>query len=203
MLKRIFDFLICFLALILLSPLFFLVSIIVKLTSKGPIFYLQERIGKDEKPFFIYKFRSMKINADKSGPLITTSTKDPRITRTGSFLRKFKLDELPQLINVIKGDMGLVGPRPEVKKYVDLYSNEQKKVFLLRPGITDLASIKYSNENEILETKNDPEEYYVKVLMQEKLKLNLEYLENASFLTDINLIFKTVQKVFGPTQKNL
>lgn len=165
-------------------------AIWIKLDSKGPIFYMQTRVGKNNKDFKLFKFRSMRVGSDKKG-LITIGGRDPRVTRSGYFIRKYKLDEFPQLINVLIGDMSLVGPRPEVRKYVNLYTSEQMHVLDVRPGITDLASIRYRNENELLEKANDPEQYYRDVIMQDKLKLNLEYVNNHSFRYDLKLILKT------------
>lgn len=188
--KRLFDILASFFGLILLSPIFILLAIWIKLDSKGPVFYKQIRVGRRNKDFYLYKFRSMRIGADKAG-LITIGGRDPRVTRSGYYIRKYKLDEFPQLINVLKGDMSLVGPRPEVRKYVDMYTPEQMHVLDVRPGITDLASIRYRNENEMLEKADDPDKYYVEVIMQDKLRINLEYVKNHSFLYDIKLIFGT------------
>lgn len=151
---------------------------------------MQTRVGRGNKDFKLFKFRSMRIGSDKKG-LITIGGKDPRVTRSGYYIRKYKLDELPQLINVLIGDMSLVGPRPEVRKYVDLYTPEQMHVLDVKPGITDLASIRYRNENELLEKVNDPEQYYREVIMQDKLKLNLQYLQDHSFIYDIKLIIRT------------
>ena len=178
------------LGLIVLSPLFLILSIWIKLDSKGPVFYRQVRVGRNNKDFRIFKFRSMREGADK-GSLVTIGGHDPRITRSGYFIRKFKLDELPQLINVFLGDMSLVGPRPEVRHYVNYWTPEQMHVLDVRPGITDPASIKFRNENELMEKAEDPERYYIEVIMQEKLKLYLEYVKNHSFLGDLGLIFKT------------
>lgn len=176
--------------LIVLSPLFLILAIWIKLDSKGPVFYRQVRAGKNNKDFRIFKFRSIRVGSDK-GSLVTIGGRDPRVTRSGYYIRKFKLDELPQLINVFIGDMSLVGPRPEVSHYVDYWSPEQMRVLDVRPGITDPASIKFRNENELMEQAADPEKYYIEVIMQEKLKLYLEYVQNHSFLGDIGLIFKT------------
>lgn len=192
--KRIFDIIASGCGLIVLSPIFIVIAIWVKLDSKGPVFYRQIRVGKDNKDFRLFKFRSMKIGADRQG-LITVGGRDPRVTRSGYYIRKYKLDELPQLINVFIGDMSVVGPRPEVRKYVDLYTPEQMRVLSVRPGITDLASIRYRNENELLETVDDPETYYREVIMQDKLKINLEYVDNRSFWGDIKLIFATLYAV--------
>lgn len=188
--KRLFDIIASCCGLIVLSPLFIILAIWIKLDSKGPIFYKQSRVGQYNKDFLLYKFRSMRVGSDKKG-LITVGNRDPRITRSGYFIRKYKLDEFPQLINVLIGDMSLVGPRPEVRKYVDLYTEEQMHVLDVKPGITDLASIRYRNENEILENAENPDEYYINVVMQDKLKINLEYISNHSFWYDIALIFKT------------
>jgi lipopolysaccharide/colanic/teichoic acid biosynthesis glycosyltransferase len=194
--KRIFDILVSFIFLILLLPFFIIIAITVKAGSHGPVFYVQKRVGKDFKEFKMLKFRTMVTGAERKG-LLTIGTNDARITQTGSFLRKYKLDELPQLINVLKGDMSIVGPRPEVKKYVDQYNEEQKKVMSIQPGITDLVSIRFFNENEILSRYEDPETGYVKEVMPEKLRLNLEYMENRSFVSDITIIVRTIARIFG------
>ena len=188
--KRLFDIVASGLGLIVLSPLFLILAIWIKLDSKGPVFYRQVRVGYKNKDFRIFKFRSMRVGADK-GSLVTIGGHDPRVTRSGYFIRKFKFDELPQLINVFLGDMSLVGPRPEVRHYVDYWTPEQMHVLDVRPGITDPASIKFRNENELMEQAEDPEKYYIEVIMQEKIKLYLEYVEKHSFLYDIGLIFKT------------
>ncbi len=188
--KRLFDIVASGLGLIVLSPLFLILTIWIKLDSKGPIFYRQVRVGRNNKDFRIFKFRSMRVGSDK-GSLVTIGGRDPRVTRSGYWIRKFKLDELPQLINVFIGDMSLVGPRPEVRHYVDHWTPEQLHVLDVRPGITDPASIKFRNENELMEKAEDPEKYYIEVIMQEKIKLYLEYVENHSFWGDIGLIFKT------------
>lgn len=178
------------LGLIVLSPLCLVLAIWIKLDSKGPVFYRQVRVGYKNKDFRIFKFRSMRVGADK-GSLVTIGGHDPRVTRSGYFIRKFKFDELPQLINVFLGDMSLVGPRPEVRHYVDYWTPEQMHVLDVRPGITDPASIKFRNENELMEKAEDPEKYYIEVIMQEKIKLYLEYVEKHSFFYDLGLIFKT------------
>lgn len=188
--KRIFDIISSGLGLIVLSPLFLILAIWIKLDSKGPVFYRQVRVGWKNKDFRIFKFRSMRVGADK-GSLVTIGGHDPRITRSGYFIRKFKFDELPQLINVFVGDMSLVGPRPEVRHYVDYWTPEQMHVLDVRPGITDPASIKFRNENDLMEKAEDPEKYYIEVIMQEKIRLYLEYVEKHSFFYDIALIFKT------------
>lgn len=191
--KRVFDFFAALIGIIVISPILIVVSIAIKLDSPGNIMFLQKRVGKDEKEFYIYKFRTMVTDAEKLGKQITVG-KDSRITKVGAFLRKYKIDELPQLFNVLKGDMSLVGPRPEVPKYVALYNEEQKKVLSVRPGITDLASLRYSDENEILGKVDNPEEYYINVIMKDKLNLNLEYIEKSNLFFDISLIIKTIIK---------
>ena len=191
--KRIFDFVVSLIGAILLSPILLIVAIAIKIDSKGKILFLQKRVGRNGKPFYIYKFRTMVTDAEKLGKQITVG-KDNRITRVGGFLRKYKIDELPQLLNVVKGDMSLVGPRPEVPRYVELYSEEERKVLEVRPGITDLASLRYKDENDILGKVENPEEYYINVIMKDKLKLNLEYIEKSNILFDISLIFKTIIK---------
>ena len=188
--KRLFDIVASGLGLIVLSPLFLILAIWIKLDSKGPVFYRQVRVGYKNKDFRIFKFRSMRVGADK-GSLVTIGGRDPRVTKSGYWIRKFKLDELPQLINVFLGDMSLVGPRPEVRHYVDYWTPEQMHVLDVRPGITDPASIKFRNENELMEQAEDPEKYYIEVIMQEKIKLYLEYVEKHSFFYDLGLIFKT------------
>jgi len=188
--KRFFDIVASGFGLIILSPLFLIIAIWIKLDSKGPVFYRQVRVGRYNKDFRIFKFRSMRVGADK-GSLVTIGGRDPRVTRSGYWIRKFKLDELPQLINVFIGDMSLVGPRPEVRHYVDYWTPEQMNVLDVRPGITDPASIKFRNENELMEKSENPEKYYIEVIMQEKIKLYLEYVEKHNFFYDIGLIFKT------------
>ncbi len=194
--KRLFDIVASALGLIILSPIFLILAVWIKLDSKGPVFYRQVRVGRHNKDFRIFKFRTMRLGAD-SGSLVTIGGKDPRITRSGYFIRKFKLDELPQLINVLKGDMSLVGPRPEVRHYVDYWTPEQMHVLDVRPGITDTASIKFRNENELMEKAEDPEKYYIEVIMQQKLKLYLEYVDHHSFWGDIALIFKTIWTILA------
>ena len=195
MLKRSFDIFFSFFGLIILSPLFLLIFVMVKTDSRGPVIYKQTRVGKNGKDFSVLKFRSMKQDSESKG-LLTVGGKDPRITKTGYFIRKYKLDELPQLINVLKGDMSFVGPRPEVRKYVLLYDEVQKKVLDVNPGITDVASIKYRNENELLEGSEDPETFYIKEIMPVKLKMNLEYINDRSFFKDIKVILNTLKTVF-------
>lgn len=194
--KRLFDITFAFVGLVLLLPLFLFISIWILLDSRGGIFYRQTRVGKSGVDFKLWKFRSMRPDSDKKG-LLTVGGRDPRITRSGYFLRKTKMDELPQLINVLIGDMSFVGPRPEVRKYVELYSNEQKKVLNVRPGITDIASLEYFEESELLAKSSDPEKTYIEEIMPAKLKLNLQYIDKASLGTDIGMIFKTIGRIFG------
>ena len=188
--KRLFDIVASGFGLLVLSPLFILVAVWIKLDSDGPVFYRQVRVGRYNKDFRIFKFRSMRVGSDK-GSLVTIGGRDPRVTRSGYFIRKYKIDELPQLINVFIGDMSLVGPRPEVRHYVNYWTPEQMHVLDVRPGITDPASIKFRNENELLEKADDPEKFYIEVIMQEKIELYLHYVKNASLGYDIKLIFQT------------
>ncbi|MFL5753155.1 MAG: sugar transferase [Bacteroidia bacterium] len=196
MIKRIFDFTFSFIGFIILLPVFLIISIVIASDSKGGIFYKQLRVGKNNSDFKLFKFRTMRSGSDKKG-LLTVGGHDSRITRSGYFLRKYKLDELPQLINVMKGDMSLVGPRPEVRKYVELYDPEQKKVLSVRPGITDYASIEYSDENELLAKAADPEQTYIHEVMPAKLKLNAKYIAEQGLLTDLKIIFRTIGKIMG------
>ena len=192
--KRIFDFIFSLIGLILLLPFFIVISLLIILNSGFPVFYTQKRVGKNNKDFGLLKFRTMKKNADKLG-LLTVGGRDPRITNIGYYLRKYKLDELPQLLNVFIGDMSLVGPRPEVRKYVDMYNDEQKKVLLVKPGITDLASLEYFSENDLLAKSSDPEETYIKEIMPSKLELNKKYISEAGLLTDLKIILRTLKRI--------
>ena len=192
--KRLFDFVASGCGLLVLSPIFLVLAVWVKLDSPGPVFYRQVRVGRGNKDFKLFKFRSMRIGSDKKG-LITVGGRDPRVTRSGYYIRKYKLDELPQLINVFVGDMSLVGPRPEVRKYVDMYTPEQMHVLDVRPGITDLASICYRNENELLERVDNPETYYIETILPDKLRINLDYVHHQSFWGDLGLIFKTFRAI--------
>lgn len=192
--KRIFDIVASGFGLLVMSPVFLILAIWIKLDSKGPVFYRQVRVGRKNRDFRIFKFRSMRVGADKMG-LITVGGHDPRVTRSGYFIRKYKLDEFLQLINVFIGDMSLVGPRPEVRKYVDLYTSEQMQVLDVRPGVTSLASIRYRNENELLEKVEDSDQYYINVVMQDKLAIDLEYIRNVSFGYDIRLVFQTFWEI--------
>lgn len=188
--KRAFDILTSGIGLVILSPLFLVIAIWIKLDSSGPVFYRQVRVGRHNRDFQIYKFRTMRVGSDR-GSLITIGGHDSRITRSGYWLRKTKLDELAQLINVFVGDMSLVGPRPEVRHYVDYWTEDQMHVLDVRPGITDPASIRYRNENELLEQAEDPESYYINVIMQDKIKLYLEYVKRHNLWYDIHLILQT------------
>jgi len=192
--KRCFDIFFSFLGILLLLWLFLIIAIAIKGSSKGPVLFKQERVGKNAKTFKIWKFRSMVVNAEAKGMQITTDG-DNRITKVGKFIRKTKIDELPQLFNVLSGKMSFVGPRPEVPKYVALYSDEQLRVLTVKPGITDLASIEFRNENDLLDGDDDPERKYIEEIMPAKLVLNLKYIEKAGFFYDIGLIFKTIGKV--------
>lgn len=192
-LKRTFDIVASGLGIIILSPVLLIIAILIKVGSDGPCLFKQQRVGRNEKIFNILKFRTMVVNAESLGKQITVG-EDNRITKIGSVLRKYKLDELPQLINVFRGDMSLVGPRPEVPKYVAMYTEEQKKIFKVRPGITDLASIRYKDENELLGSVDNPEEFYINVIMPDKLKLNMEYIQKSNLFFDIKVIFETIFK---------
>jgi lipopolysaccharide/colanic/teichoic acid biosynthesis glycosyltransferase len=192
--KRLFDVVVAAAGLLVLSPLFVLLALAIKLTSRGPVFFRQERVGRDFEPFRIYKFRTMVVDAPKLGGQITAG-RDPRITSIGHVLRKTKLDELPQLLNVLSGEMSLVGPRPEVPKYVEMFRPQFAEVLSVRPGITDLASVKYRDENEILGKADDPEAAYVNQVLPDKLALATEYVRRASFWFDVRLIFATFWKV--------
>ena len=195
MLKRTFDFLASFFGLLLLSPLILCIAVWVKCDSKGPIFYRQVRVGKDGREFKLLKFRSMRVGADKAG-LLTLGDRDPRVTHSGFWLRKTKLDELPQLFNVLVGEMSLVGPRPEVPKYVELYTPEQREILSVRPGITDVASVEMRDEAELMAQQADPEGYYVNVQLPLKIKLAKEYIAQQSLLSDLKLIVRTIGVMF-------
>lgn len=196
MLKRLFDIFVSFLLLLLLSPVFLAISLLIILDSKGGVFYRQVRVGQFGKDFKLLKFRSMRPDSDRKG-LLTVGSRDSRITKTGYYLRKYKLDELPQLFNVLGGSMSLVGPRPEVRKYVDLYTEEQSKVLQVKPGITDYASIEYINENEILARSSEPEKTYIEEVMPAKLELNQIYIQNPGLAQDLKILYLTVKKILG------
>jgi lipopolysaccharide/colanic/teichoic acid biosynthesis glycosyltransferase len=188
---RFFDIVFSLIGIVVLLPLFLLIYLLIVVESKGGGFYMQDRVGKGGVDFKLYKFRSMRIGSDKKG-LITIGGKDPRMTKIGFLIRIIKLDELPQLFNVIKGEMSLVGPRPEVRKYVDLYSQQQLNVLSIRPGITDYASIEYVNENEILGSAIDPEKTYIYEIMPDKIRLNMKYINNRNLKEYFKVIFLTI-----------
>ena len=192
--KRIFDISISTLILVVFFPFGLIISLVILFTSKGGVFYFQERIGRNEVPFQLMKFRTMRVNAEASGQL-TVGMRDPRITGVGYFLRKTKLDEFPQFLNVLVGQMSIVGPRPEVIKYVKLYSDDQKRVLTVRPGITDYASIEYFRENEILGKAEDPEKAYIQEIMPAKIALNMKYIENPGISQDIKIMWRTFMKI--------
>jgi lipopolysaccharide/colanic/teichoic acid biosynthesis glycosyltransferase len=189
--KRIFDFIASLIGLILLSPFLVIIGILVKISDKGPVFYRSKRVGQNFKPFYLLKFRTMVVNAEELGPSITKGG-DQRITKIGRFLRKTKLDELPQLWNVVKGELSLVGPRPEVEKYISFYKDDYKEILKIRPGITDYAAIKFRNEEEFLAKFEDVEKAYIENVLPEKIKLYKTYLNEIGFLTDLKVIFKTL-----------
>lgn len=192
--KRIFDLFFSIVFIVLLSPVFILFSLLIVLDSPGGIFYRQLRVGKGGKEFFLIKFRTMKPGADRSS-LLTVGSRDSRITRFGYFLRKYKLDELPQLFNIICGDMSIVGPRPEVRKYVNLYNEEQRHVLSVLPGLTDYASLQYINESDLLSQSTDPEALYMNEIMPAKLKLNLQYISERNFGKDVKIILITIKRI--------
>ena len=196
MIKRGIDILFSLIGLICLFPFFIFISFFIFITSKGGVFFVQLRVGKNNKDFKLYKFRTMFLNSDNKG-LLTVGNNDKRITKLGYYLRKNKLDELPQLINVLNGTMSLVGPRPEVRRYVNLYNSEQKSILDVKPGITDLASIMYYNENEILANSVNPEQTYINEIMPIKLELNKQYINEMSLLTDLKIIFKSFIKLIN------
>ena len=193
MLKRIFDITLSLFGLIILLPFMLIIAILIKIDSKGSIFFKQIRVTKNGKEFKIFKYRTMRVGSDKYSQI--TVGKDGRITKIGSFLRKYKLDEIPQLINVLIGDMSLVGPRPEVPKYVALYTDEQKEILKVRAGITDYASIEFSDENDLLALEEEPEKAYIEKIMPKKIELNKKYLSETSVLTDIKIILLTIKKI--------
>ena len=193
MLKRIFDIILSLFGLIILLPFMLIIAIFIKLDSKGTVFFKQVRVTKNGREFKIFKYRTMRVGSDKYSQI--TVGKDDRITKIGLFLRKYKLDEIPQLINVFIGDMSLVGPRPEVPKYVALYTEEQREILKVRAGITDYASIEFSNENDILADEADPEKAYIEKIMPRKIELNKKYLSEISVITDINIILLTINTI--------
>ena len=194
MLKRLFDIICSLFGIIVLGPLFLVVCLIQLISSGFPIFYIQKRVGKNSIDFNLYKFRTMKINSDKHS-LLTVGIRDERVTQFGYYLRKSKIDELPQLFNVLFGTMSFVGPRPEVRIYVNLYNERQCQVLSVKPGITDYASIEFINENELLSQTKEPEKTYIIDIMPRKLELNLKYISDQSFLIDLKIIVKTILKI--------
>jgi lipopolysaccharide/colanic/teichoic acid biosynthesis glycosyltransferase len=193
--KRLFDILFSGFVIICFLPIGGILAILILIESKGGVFFRQERIGRNGIPFFLLKFRSMKTDSESKGK-ITVGTRDPRITKIGYYIRKYKLDEFPQFINVLKGEMSIVGPRPEVKEYVDLYTEEQRKILSVKPGITDYASLAYFHENELLAKSDNPQQTYINEVMPEKIKLNEKYLSNPTLSQDLVIIGKTFAKIF-------
>lgn len=196
MIKRLFDIIASIVALAILWPVLLVIAISILIESRGGVFFKQQRVGRDERVFWIYKFRTMRPDSESKG-LLTVGGRDARITRVGYYLRKFKLDELAQLINILKGDMSWVGPRPEVPKYVNMYNEEQKTVLSVRPGLTDYASLAYINENEILQKSSHPEQTYINEIMPAKLQMNLRYIKEKSLLTDFKIMWKTFLKILS------
>ena len=194
--KRLVDILVSLAGLIILLPLLLVIAVIIKLESPGPIFFKQQRVGKDFRPFLIYKFRTM-ISRSEAGRLFTVAG-DPRVTRVGAFLRKAKLDELPQLMNVLRGEMTLVGPRPEVPRYVEAFRRDYEEILTVRPGLTDLASLKYRDEASLLARSGNPEQEYLTCILPDKIDLGREYIRHSSLAFDLRLILKTLQKVLFP-----
>lgn len=194
MMIRLLDFVFSVVALVVLLPLMILIYLFIVFESKGGGFYNQRRVGMNGAIFHLHKFRTMYTGSDRAG-LITVGKRDSRITRTGNFLRKTKLDELPQLINILKGEMSVVGPRPEVEKYVQMYDEEQRKILKVRPGLADITSIRFANEAEILGEQSDPEDYYIRVLMPQKLKMSLDYAQNPSLKKYFEIIGLTIKLI--------
>ena len=194
MLKRLFDVVFSVIGIMLLFPILLLISILIKLDSKGPILFIQGRVGKNNKDFNIFKFRTMSVQSNKKG-LLTLGNNDSRITKIGYVLRRYNIDEFPQLINILKGDMSFVGPRPELRYYVNFYNDDDMKIFDVRPGITGLASLKYRNEVELLKTAKDPEAFFIKTIIPDKLKHNKAYISKRNFFFDLKLIGLTIVKV--------
>lgn len=192
--KRCFDIICSIIGLIILAPFLLLISILIKLDSKGPILFIQGRVGKNNIDFNIYKFRTMRMQSETKG-LLTLGNHDSRITKVGYLLRRYKIDEFPQLINILKGDMSFVGPRPELRYYVNFYNEDDMKIFVVRPGITGLASLKYRNEVELLKAAKNPEEFFINTIIPDKLKFNKDYIKNRNFFFDLKLIFMTIIKV--------
>lgn len=195
MIKRLFDIIFSILGLIVLLPLFLVVTLLILIDSKGGAFFFQSRVGKNNRDFQMIKFRTMFSDSEKKG-FLTVGNTDARITTIGRWLRRYKIDEFPQLLNILKGEMSFVGPRPEVRKYVDLYNDEQMSVLSVKQGLTDYASLEYIKENEILEQYDNPEEVYIEKIMPEKLALNIKYIKDKGFFTDLKIMLKTIQKIF-------
>ncbi len=194
MTKRIFDFIFSFIGLLLLSPILTLIAVLIKLDSKGPVLFIQNRVGRNNIDFSIYKFRTMRIASQSKG-LLTLGNNDSRVTKVGYFLRRYKIDEFPQLINVLKGDMSFVGPRPELRYYVNFYTDDDMRIYQVRPGITGLASLKYRNEVELLKAAENPEEFFIKTIIPDKLRFNKMYIKKRNFFFDLKLILMTIVKV--------
>ncbi|MFI0429156.1 sugar transferase [Mariniflexile sp. HMF6888] len=192
--KRCFDVICAIIGLMILAPFLLLISILIKLDSKGPILFIQGRVGKNNTDFNIYKFRTMRMQSETKG-LLTLGNRDSRITKIGYVLRRYKIDEFPQLINILKGDMSFVGPRPELRYYVNFYNEDDMEIFAVRPGITGLASLKYRNEVELLKAAENPEEFFINTIIPDKLKFNKEYIKKRNFFFDLKLIFITIIKV--------
>lgn len=192
--KRWFDVVCAIIGLVILAPILLVIAIIIKMDSKGPVLFVQPRVGKNNKDFLIYKFRTMRTQSENQG-LLTLGNNDNRITKVGYFLRRYKIDEFPQLLNILKGDMSFVGPRPELRYYVNFYSEDDMQIFAVRPGITGLASLKYRNEVELLKAAENPEEFFIKTIIPDKLKYNKAYIKKRSFFFDLKLIFITIIKV--------
>ena len=192
--KRSFDVVFSILGLLLLAPVFLIIALIIKWNSKGPVLFIQGRVGKNNKDFNIYKFRTMSVQSENKG-LLTLGNHDTRITKIGYFLRRYKIDEFPQLFNILKGDMSFVGPRPELRYYVNFYTEDDMSIFSVRPGITGLASLKYRNEVELLKAAENPEEFFIKTIIPDKLKYNKEYIKCRNFFFDLKLILITIIKV--------
>jgi len=194
--KRLFDLFFSILAIVLLLPFYLVIALFIVLDSKGGVFYKQLRVGKGNKDFSLFKFRTMRKDAHKQG-LLTVGGRDARITKVGYFLRKYKLDELPQFINILLGDMSFVGPRPEVRKYVDMYNEQQMHVLDVKPGLTDYASIEYMDENDLLAQSSEPEKTYIEEIMPAKLEHNMRYIQDQGMITDLKIIFRTLSKIIS------
>ncbi len=194
MIKRVFDLFFSSIGLIILVPFLIIISIVIQLDSKGSPFFIQKRVGKNNKDFNIFKFRTMDVKSQKKG-LLTLGNDDPRITKIGYFLRRYKIDELPQLINIILGDMSFVGPRPELRNYVNYYSKDDMKTLNVKPGITGLASLKYRNEVELIKAAKNPEDFFINIIIPDKLRINKKYIKHQNFFLDLKIIFKSIFKL--------